>query len=591
MFVNYDPGKSISDKSQQPQATERRSYAASIGHERRKQRRLNRPSSNKARQGNWEPTTSLHQEIAQPCLGPNQPGDRQSHHVLSIPSAGDRFSRTANLHTPHDSEQGSGYDWQDAAALTDVKSPRYIVHAGQPPGLVRHLVREDARFYITPWQSPLSSFLSETDANSVRFCFERCWPDTPKLYHGSFWSDLLARLTLGNEGLQYAVSSLGSLLRSFGGPEEAAALKTRSLTTCSKALQSLMLDRQSSPIVLLAACLIFVILEFVAKAPSRAMHHFRGGAAILTECQSRRKHSGPASAIDSLIDHVVLPVYERMSIRLGEHQLVKVVQYAVHVTNPLTEREPFGRIPFAFSDKIETSVRVLQVNVPNQFDSFRMSDCYLQRIKQWITSQIQYTRRQSTSNEEETTNLSSRSTQLLLSWKLGFNQLLSSHPAQLESNHRLSLSIIDQEVQYLFLYIFASTQHSKDEMRFDDYDTCFQRIVELCDQLRGLKHIQETGVATAATFQMNASLLPAILFTAVRCRNYLIRREALILLEHIYQSAIESTIAHPNLAFWARRTMEIEEGADDFSQESGRIPKERRIRCLDLSYDPGTRIG
>lgn len=153
--------------------------------------------------------------------------------------------------------------------------------------------------------------------------------------------------------------------------------------------------------------------------------------------------------------------------------------------------------------------------------------------------------------------------------------------------------IFQREVARLMIYftcakITAATMSLIDETLFDDCTKDFEDIILLSKQF--LEHesatIQLSNCETSVPrFTFDAGIIMPLYFTASRCRDPLLRRQAIeVMLNPSRQEGCwESTTA----VKIAERVIWIEEHGLKRVYTARNIPTTSRVRCMNVKYYPG----
>ena len=171
-------------------------------------------------------------------------------------------------------------------------------------------------------------------------------------------------------------------------------------------------------------------------------------------------------------------------------------------------------------------------------------------------------------------------------WELAFEAFLR-HPRTILSPREQQAAVL-LEIQHISGSILAAAGMSGQEIVFDRFEASFSKIVSLVSGLTGHKgqHLQESAPAFPA-FDMGT--LPPLYFTASRCRQPSIRRQALHLLT---QGPIQEGIWHSGmLSNIAKHIMNKEEAAcvDPLTCNSSDIAATARISVLNAKINSAQR--
>lgn len=164
---------------------------------------------------------------------------------------------------------------------------------------------------------------------------------------------------------------------------------------------------------------------------------------------------------------------------------------------------------------------------------------------------------------------------LLSDWMATFNNFLT------EAMPRPSpIAVQILQLQHITASIFVSTFLYRDQLAFDAFNADFTRLVTLASS------VVETSMAHSdgrfPSFSFEVGIIQPLYFTACRCRNSVLRRRAISLLEN---SGIEGLWDGKAMAAAARWVVEMEEGEGNSEKDDGFVPEAARLRGVGIEID------
>ncbi len=128
-------------------------------------------------------------------------------------------------------------------------------------------------------------------------------------------------------------------------------------------------------------------------------------------------------------------------------------------------------------------------------------------------------------------------------------------------------------VQYSAALITFSTYFHRDQLSYDTFYSGFLHIIELSEKV--VDSTAPTGMpgqtAAPTSFSLFIGILPSLYFTACKCRDTLLRRRAMDLLERAGREGIYNGPALAAIALWAVNKEEEGIGPDGFVVEDKRL--------------------
>ncbi|CAF3571781.1 unnamed protein product [Fusarium graminearum] len=302
-------------------------------------------------------------------------------------------------------------------------------------------------------------------------------------------------------------------------------------------------DRASCRVALIT-CIVFVCLEFFRGHFATAQLHLKNGLDILAHMQGLHDASSGILALKPCQETTDTWIVEALS-RL--HIQVELFRHLYHHSCVILRPASYP-----------------QDTTPDRFDNLNDAWKGLELVYNQIFHLTHRARQQ-----QHITATEQLSQQLLITrlaqWQLIFQEFLSSRPGGPNRDMAKAFQVV--RIQYAMVNIMADTCIHNNEMV---YDSCTDKFILLIQELTGLwessthdytledempLHVMATCMPRSI---IDLGWLPALYFTAVKCRVHRIRIEALKLLrtsphrEGIWDAHIVACVA--------KKVIELEEG-------------------------------
>jgi hypothetical protein len=330
-------------------------------------------------------------------------------------------------------------------------------------------------------------------------------------------------------------------------------------------------DRASCRVALIT-CIVFVCLEFFRGHFATAQLHLKNGLDILAHMQGLHDASSGILALKPCQETTDTWIVEALS-RL--HIQVELFRHLYHHSCVILQPAPYP-----------------QDITPDRFDSLNDAWKGLELVYNQIFHLTHRARQQ-----QHITATEQVSQQLLITrlaqWQLMFQEFLNTRPGGPNRDMVKAYQVV--RIQYAMINIMADTCIHNNEMI---YDSCTDKFILLIQELTGLWEASahdyiledEMPLHVMATCMPRSIIdlgwLPALYFTAVKCRVHRIRIEALKLLrtsphrEGIWDAHIVACVA--------KKVIELEEGDfyegidldDDFSLNTSMRDKDFELPLL-----------
>lgn len=300
-------------------------------------------------------------------------------------------------------------------------------------------------------------------------------------------------------------------------------------------------DRASCRVALIT-CVVFVCLEFFRGHFATAQLHLKNGLDILAHMQGLPDANSGILALKPCQEATDAWIVEALS-RL--HIQVELFRHLYHHSCVILQPAPYP-----------------QNSPPDHFESLNDAWKGLELVYNQVFHLTHRARQQRITATEQ------MSQRLLITrlaqWQLMFQDFVNSHPCP-DRGMVKAYQVV--RIQYAMISIMADTCIHNNEMI---YDSCTDKFILLIRELTGLWEAstydydleQEMSLHVMATCMPRSIIdlgwLPALYFTAVKCRVHRIRTEALKLLrtsphrEGIWDAYIVACVA--------KKVIELEEG-------------------------------
>ena len=401
---------------------------------------------------------------------------------------------------------------------------------------------------------------TKEERRAFHFFCSKSVADCTGLFDSGFWSRLVLQASHAEPSIRHAVIALGSLHETVQ-EEESKFLEGRraydpfALQQCNKAIgllnQNLYSNRKHSNETLLMSCAVFIYFESLQGNYESALGHIQSGLRIFRDWQaeiSKPSLGGTAasSKYQQGIDSDIVQMFSRLNLEA--------------LMFPDTHLFPM--------DFLKQDVSMVIDSVPNAFTS-------LKQAKDLLDNCMSYTFQSAAGAyfRGQSNNLHSGSPQdiingdLISQWSTAFNAFVQSSGPKLGPEDLQRAMLL--EIQYKCAKILVSVGMPPREAAFDDFQPEFGNIISLASSIiHGSGPIKSSERTIHFSFDMG--IVPSLYFTATRCREPSIRRQALSLLsatsrqECIWNSKMLSKIAE--------RLILIEEEREIIEQVAGSEP-------------------
>ena len=393
---------------------------------------------------------------------------------------------------------------------------------------------------------------NKKERRAFHFFREKSATEFSGLFESSFWGELVFQACHAEPSIRHAVIALGSLHETIQQGEWTPLESGRpcdpfALQQCNKAIghlnRNIGSDEHHSKEMVLMSCAIFIYFESLQGNYESALSHMQCGLRIFRDWQAENKESSlPATAISFQPHQSVDSELVQMFSRLNMQPLL------------FPDTHLFSR------DIITQNVRLNIDPVPDEFTTLKearncLDNCMNYELQSLVAAYVNRQGSENKSDEDPPQDLTTR--HLLPQWSAAFNAFRtkagpSPKPKDLQGAMLL-------EIQYNCAQILLSVGMPPQETAFDDFIALFESIISMATSIILNSSSRETSDRICRV-SFETGLVPPLYFTATRCRNSYIRRQALSLLsstprlECIWNSEMLSKIAERLILIEEERT-------------------------------------
>lgn len=326
------------------------------------------------------------------------------------------------------------------------------------------------------------------------------------VFQSELWDRLLPQIAQSVPVIRHAVAAVSAaheefLCRDIRDVVSARANEHFALQQYNKAIKHL-IEYLSSPSqtidLTLITCYLFMCLEMLKGDNRQALNHLESGMRILF----RRDTTGSSSALTNDIDQELSHLSLRLNIQLSLHSRPMMV---FDLEDPGPRQNPTE--DFVLTDIFEAR---------NALDRLMNRGLVFVReasLKKAV-ARINYLQRQRQLSRE------------FISWKNAFQRLPTSNPSHMRSTDpRASLLLW---IQSRVSQIWVETCLGINEMIYDEHSDAFEAIVADAEKLVAIN--EESGLGRGSLigrFTLEAGVIPMLYWSAMKCRQPLVRRRAL----------------------------------------------------------------
>lgn len=408
-------------------------------------------------------------------------------------------------------------------------------------------------------------FDDQKQARAFQYYLERSafLISTYRISISRFWSALGPRISHAHPSVRHMLIAVASLQESYHHssdssvpPNQANMAHAYALQQYNKSLKSLTAPSavEITPEILLTCCALCAAFETFQNHPSISAMHIYSGLKIIREHYSK-VDSRRSMLAEDLIHDTLVPVFQCLGVD------------ACAFIDDIPRQKDW----FTDDSCIENGLRVPGFFF-NLYEAHECMDSLLKCIFRATTAPT-------VAKKAALKKLNDIMPEYLRSLDTSMKLLPQNKDAKFE--HGVRSLKVHHRVGTIMMQTFV---HS-DEMIYDDYRQDFEFIVSECTKLLDVD--TRDGAISRQLFGLYLGYIPPLFFTATRCRDPCIRRQAITVLHHstrrerIWDSCTAARIAE--------RVMEIEErglvvlGCQD-------VPRSNRIMLVNQTFDTETYI-
>lgn len=445
----------------------------------------------------------------------------------------------------------------------------------------------------TPYFLSTSPYVEPEQRRSFDYFSHRTVPQLSGLFSTRFWGKDLLQASYHNGTLRYAIVALGSLHERFEQSDPTIFRSNKDLVQGGFALQQYVLAISSlakpsdgSPRVevdvYLIACLLFASFEMLRGHHGSAIQHVHCGVRILAEVAAESIPGAPQTVSRPKNPLVPIETLAIMFARL-DVQAQQLLGFSVYPPGlakvwQLPEEHFCEEVPHTFPD-IDSArnsfeypgveINRVLVDPPNSTMSLKSLRGFDDRFEKARLEVLDRMER----------------------WKEALERTLAS-PPQLWSPQDVWAGQLLMMMGTLVV-IALTTAGSVSEMIFDNYTDDYRRAVDLAGEVAEKASRTAAGASISQPrFQMDMGIVVSMFETIRKCRDRVVRRKAIAILEsHPWQEGLwDGTLI-------ARAVKELIflEGDGDYVPEWARVGEihmqfDREERCAHLQLGQTNRL-
>ncbi|CVL05924.1 uncharacterized protein FPRN_14196 [Fusarium proliferatum] len=379
----------------------------------------------------------------------------------------------------------------------------------------RDLIPIQPRHPVQPISNPSDSLCcEEVEARYFRIFHEKLAFDLSGYHEAPFWTRLIPQQCHHHPGIKHAILALSALYKSaLSSGSHTVNLNDEhysfALVQQRQAIRSLRNDLSSGqPQMRLAlvASLLFSCFESFHGDWETATHQVYNGLNILKRLSEDERRE----ATDSLA-HIDLDV--GLTLRRLELQILSFL-----AMSPMLEQHPNNL-------NLEETV----LDLPDQFTTFNEAFTAVTKLAVSILrhSKISVSCENDPASQDFLAQQKRHLQRLMDQWVKAYEAMFLE--ACQNITDREHLGILQVRICAWKCEILIATSMSDTESVFDDFTAQFQRITHFARYV--LQKDQELRDLDGPRLQYGMGLIMALFFTATRCRNFFVRREAIAILQ------------------------------------------------------------
>ncbi|KAI9654046.1 MAG: hypothetical protein M1831_005563 [Alyxoria varia] len=343
-------------------------------------------------------------------------------------------------------------------------------------------------------------------------CLEYFQGSTLKALSGftesEFWSRLVLQLSRSEPVVRHAVLAFSSFhetrekehLSTF--PDHSTLTKQeyqdefalQNYTKSVSLLRKRLSENQQSKTVALVSCILFVCIEFLRGNNDSAIAHLRSGLSIL---RLQPENVSDADTPTDTPDPSIPPQFARLSLVQSLYDQPKGKKFIEPMEVPIEDHDTLNTLDHAKNSITNLTNAVLSFHLMNDHDLF--------------------------ADESDATMSQHDLIKQHCEWLAAFDTLVDSIKTSATESIRAANMI---RLHYMLSSIWANKSISGNEESFDAHLNAFEEIVDVAEKVVSPVNGDEGPGWSPSSFSVDTGLIPALLFTATKCRHRETRRKA-----------------------------------------------------------------
>jgi hypothetical protein len=381
------------------------------------------------------------------------------------------------------------------------------------------------------------------------------------LFHSEFWTYYLPQLCQTVPVVRHAAAAVAARheyhLHSHTGPKENS--DTFALQQYNKAIRHLIeyFSKQDQRIdITLITCFLFVGLEMLCGNPMQALNHMHGGVQILYQ---HGRLNGWASCFPEDIENELLHLALRLNLQLSffGRRLTIFEWDSIDRLSGTKAWSEVSQARYSLDILMNKGLQLSRdIGLERPLPSFAM----IQR-QNTILSELHY-------------------------WEVKFDRLMRVPKKKITSlDPRIPLSL---RITHHVSSLLVRTCLNRDEFGYDEHNGSFEEVVCNAEKWvhfdRKLRREAANADGYSDEFTLEAGIVPMLYWTATKCRNSVVRRRAIEVLQ--YCPVTEGLWTAGYLSMVAAKVIDIEERNVNHLPLDERVPSDK-----DRAYEVFVRTG
>lgn len=421
-------------------------------------------------------------------------------------------------------------------------------------------------------RSALASSHSPEESRALQFYDEKTAPTCTNYCSPHFWKVTVLAAAQLHPSVKYITIATAELHASLEELTDQPGLsRLRFMQNYSKAVALLTKGSNSLDTeVILICCLLFSRCENFQGDPMAGLLHIEGGARLLREWRAsipqRFGRLEPQNRNPDLIEQEIAPIIDRIEAQIATSRNLPPGQRQRSPSTTPGEGTPAPETP-------------AKPSIPEAYDTFCMARDQLNDVIQWIRRALSWDSVAAIAIPVHSTSSSQEAKALLAQWLLAFNSY-NPQPGGMHEKEFLRRECLLLRAHHRAASIMAeSLPSSTSEMVFDDHLDNFKALLKETSAAA----IPPTAPSISFHFGFSLGLIPPLFLIATRCREPLLRKEAVAILRSTHRS--EGCWDSCSAALIAEHVINIEERGLTVIQSAADITTFSRLRLVGAEVD------